>query len=163
MPINILLAFALAAQAAPTTPSYTLATCSDPVARKAMLAGGPDNFPLFKALTDQSAANKERMTRLLDRLTERAKLTGEQRRGVVLNMLGDARFKSALAEAGPLLEAAMATMVKMTGKDEANDCRAVMEMAASLPKFEANAARQWEAMRLVLESEATKRGVSLAD
>ena len=163
MPINLLLAFALAVQATPTAPTYTVETCSDPVARKAMLAGGPDKFPLFKALADQSEANKARMTVVLDRLTERGKLTPDQRRGVVMKMLEDARFKSALAEAGPLLEAAMDSMVKMTGKDEAKDCRTVMEMAASVPRFEANAAKQWEAMRLVLESEASKRGISLGD
>jgi hypothetical protein len=163
MPIDMLLALSLMAQPVAAAAPYTLQTCEDPVARKAMLAAGPDEFPVFKALKEGSKVNKARMTALLDRLVERAKLKPEQRAGVAMKMLEDASFKSAFAEGSVLLEKAIASMMAMTGKNDAADCRMVIGMAADLPAFEANSARQWEAMRLVMEGEAKRLGVSLAD
>ena len=160
---SLLLAMLLAAQPTPESSAYTLATCDDPSAREAMLAAGPDGFPIFRAVKDASRANDARMTRLLDRLTERARLTPDQRAGVAISMVEDTRFKAAFRQGATLLEKVMTTIMTMTGKDARADCRAVIAMSGDLPAIEANAQQQWDAIRRVLEDEAKRRGVSLAD
>jgi hypothetical protein len=163
MPIEFFLGLALMAQASASTPSFTLATCDDPAARKAMLAAEPEQLPMFKAMKDRAAANEARMTRLIDRLAERAKLTEAQKADIAMGMLEAPVFKAAFEEGMVLVGKMMESVTKLTGKDDAANCRIVIGMMDDLPAIEANARRQWDAMQQVLDGEAKKRGVSLAD
>ena len=162
MSVSLLLAALLAAQA-PAVPSFTPETCDDPVARKALLAAGPDGSPLFAALTEHSETNKARMTKLLDRLTARAKLSAEQRANVVRKMLQDPAFKAALADSMAQLEKITTSAAGFTSEDTPGNCRIVIGLAAEVPAIKAGSERQWRAMQAVMEAEAKRLGVSLAD
>jgi hypothetical protein len=160
--IGFLLGLALTAQAAPTVPLYTPASCADPAARKTMLAN-PDQSPALKAMKEHSTAGVARMTLLLDRLTERAKLTKEQTANVAEKMLDSPELKKAYAEGNAMIARIMASMSEMTGKDDEADCRIAMNMRVEVPAIEVNGEKQWGAMRKVIEDEAKRLGVSLAD
>ena len=162
MPITLLLAGLLAAQA-PRTAAVSPASCDDPVARKAMLAAGPDGFEAFAALKEHSESNKARMTVLLDRLTERAKLSGEQRGDVARKMIQDPTFKSAFADGMAQLERITGSAAGLTSEDTPANCRIVIAIAAQMPAMKAAAERQWRAMQAVMEAEARRLGVTLAE
>ncbi len=159
----LLLGAALAAGGAPV-PQFTLATCDDPVARHALLRTDPEKLPALDAVKARSTENEARMTLLMDRLAERAKLSPEEKANVALSMLDSPEFKAAFEEGMSLVSQMMADLnVVMESKDELKNCRTLVHMLSLVPAVDANANRQWEAMRRVVEGEAVRRGVSLAD
>lgn len=159
----LLLGAAVAAADAPA-PQFTLAACDDPVARHALLQADPEEFPALAAVKARSTQNETRMTQLMDRLAERAKLTPAQKADVAMSMLDSPEFKVAFEEGMGLVNQMMADLNSvMESKDELKNCRTLVHMMSLVPAVDANANRQWEAMRRVVEDEAARRGVSLAD
>ena len=159
----LLLGAALAAADVPA-PQFTLATCDDPVARGRLLQADPENMTALAAVKARSTQNEARMTRLMDRLAERAKLSPEQKSEVAMSMLEAPDFKAAFEEGMGLVSQIMDDMNSVASStDELKNCRSVVHMMSLLPAVEANANRQWDAMRRVVEAEAARRGVSLAD
>jgi hypothetical protein len=159
----LLLGVAVTAADAPA-PQFTLATCDDPVARHALLRADAEEFPALEAVKARSTQNETRMTQLMDRLAERAKLTPEEKANVAMSMLESPEFKVAFEEGMALVNQMMADLNSvMESKDEVKNCRTLVHMMSLVPAVDANANRQWEAMRRVVEAEAGRRGVSLAD
>jgi hypothetical protein len=159
----LLLGAALAAADAPA-PQFTLATCDDPVARQALLRADPEKLPALDSVRARSTQNEARMSQLIDRLSERAKLTPEEKANVAMSMLDAPGFKAAFEEGMSLVNQMMADLdALMASKDELKNCRTLVHMMSLVPAVDANANRQWEAMRQVVEGEAARRGVSLAD
>jgi hypothetical protein len=160
----LLLAAAAVASADPSAPQFTLATCDDPVARHQLLLTDPEKLPALDALKARSTQNETRMTQLMDRLAERAKLTPEQKAEVGMKMLDSPDFKAAFEEGMTLVGQIMADMNAVAeSKDELKNCRTIVHMMSLVPAVDANANRQWEAMRRVVEAEAVRLGVSLAN
>jgi hypothetical protein len=163
MLLNLVLAAALAVQAAPAAPLFTAQSCDDPAARKAMLAAGVDGFSVFANFKRHGAANEARTDAMLDRLVERGKLSPKQRAGVALKMIADPTYKSAHKDGGVLLEAMMADLGRMTEGDTASNCRIIIGLADTIPAIQAATDRQWDALRAVIGTEAKGLGISLAD
>jgi hypothetical protein len=159
----LLLGAALAAADAPA-PQFTLAACDDPVARLQLLESDPEKLPAIDALKARSTENEARMTQLMDRLAERAKLSPDQKANVAMKMMDSPDFKAAFEEGMALVSQIMQDLNALVeSKDELKNCRTVVHMMSLIPVVDANANRQWEAMRRVVEAEATRRGVSLTD
>ena len=159
----LLLGAALAAADAPA-PQFTLATCDDPVARDRLLNADPEDLPALATVKARSTANEARMSQLMDRLAERAKLTPEQKAEVAMGMLEAPEFKTAFEEGMALVGQMMDDVqAVLSSKDKLKNCRTLVHMMSLVPAVDANASRQWEAMRRVVEAEAARRGVSLAD
>ena len=159
----LLLGAALAAADVPA-PQFTLATCDDPMARHALLRTDAEKIPALDAVRTRSSQNEARMTQLMDRLAERAKLSAEEKANVAMSMLDSPEFKAAFEEGMGLVSQMMADLnAVMESKDELKNCRTLVHMMSLVPAVDANANRQWEVMRRVVEAEATRRGVSLAD
>jgi hypothetical protein len=161
--LSALLLAAVAVADVPS-PQFTLATCDDPVARHRLLETDPEGLPPLAALKARSTENEARMTQLMDRLAERAKLSPGQKAEVAMSMLAAPDFKAAFEEGMGLVSQIMADMNAVAAsKDELKNCRTFVHMMSLVPAVDANANRQWEAMRRVVEAEAARRGVSLAD
>jgi hypothetical protein len=62
-----------------------------------------------------------------------------------------------------MLEEMMATVGQMSEGDTAANCRIIIGLADTMPAIQAVTERQWNAMRAVIEAEAGKLGISLAD
>lgn len=160
---NLMLAAALAAQAAPAAPIFTAQSCDDAAARKAMLAAGVDGFSVFADLKRRDLENGVRTEALLDRLAERGKLSREQRADAALKMFADPAFKAAYEDGRTLLTGIMTKLELITEGDTAANCRIIVGLADTMPAIQAVTDRQWNAMRSVLEDEAKRLGISLAD
>jgi hypothetical protein len=159
----LLLGVAVAAAAVPA-PSFTLATCDDPVARHQLIETDSEKLPALEALKARSTENEARTTQLMDRLAERAKLSPQQKADVGLKMMESAEFRVAFDEGMALVSQIMQDMNALVeSKDELSNCRTVVHMMSLVPAVDANANRQWDVVRRVLEAEAARLGVSLAD
>ena len=163
MLFNLMFAAALAAQPAPVAPPFTAQSCDDPAARKAMLAAGVGGFSVFAELKRRDLENGVRTEALLDRLAERGKLSREQRADVALKMFADPASAAAYDEGKVLLSAMMTKLEPMTEGDTAANCRIIVGLADTMPAIQAVTDRQWNAMGAVVEAEAKRLGVSLAD
>ena len=71
-----------------------------------------------------------------------------------------AEFEKGMALVGSMLGHVEAIA---RSKEEVPNCRAIVQMMESLPAIEANADRQWAIMRKIVDDEAARRGVTLAD
>ena len=80
-----------------------------------------------------------------------------------MGMLEAPAFKAAFEEGMALVARSMESVIKLTGKDDAANCRIVIGMMDDLPAVEANASKQCGRDAPVLDADANKTGVSLAD
>jgi hypothetical protein len=148
----------------PPLPSYTLASCDDPVQRSQILATDPEKVASLDGTKARSAAKEAETDALLNKLAARAQLTDEQKAEVAMKIFESPEFNAEFDKGMKLVSAMMEHLSAiMKSKEALPNCRVVVRMMQSLPEIEANADRQWEIIRKIFDDEAARRGVSLAD
>jgi len=163
MLIAILIGTALTVADTPA-PQFTMADCDDPAARRKLLATDPEKLPALEALRSVTTQNEARMDKLISRLAERAGLTPEQRSEMAIGMFESPQVKPLFEEGMGLANQMLADVDAIVGsKDELQTCRTIVHLTSLVPAVDANANRQWDALRGLVEAEAKRQGVSLAD